>query len=173
MPLPPQYTVQIESMMPSLLGNFANQTNTTFMFDNNLNTAMVWDTSCNQTATYNSDTEAACSAFPTLVSQSYDLSNSTGVLGKYPMEFDSGYENSGYTVINSQTLFYGPNFDNATTGQVSFHAVTNITQNDWNYGTTVNAGVLAFGLSSKWSQVIMDTKNNVATYLFEIGNVVG
>jgi len=160
-------------MMPSLLGNFANQTNTTFMFDNNLNTSMVWDTSCKQTATYNSDTEAACSAFPTLVSQSFDLSNSTGVLGTYPLEFDSGYENSGYTVINSQTLFYGPTFEDFYEDtQVNFHAVTNITQNNWNYGTTVNAGVLAFGLSSKWSQVIMDHKNNVATYLLEIGNVL-
>lgn len=159
-------------MMPSLLGNFANQTNATFIFDNNLNTPMVWDTSCKQTATYNENTEAACSDFPTLVSQSFNLTNATGVLGMYPSEYDSGYENSGYTVINNQTLFAGSDFSIATTGQVNFHAVTNITQDDWNYGNTVNAGVLAFGVSSKWSQVIMNTTNNVATYLFEIGNVL-
>ena len=166
-------------MMPALVGNFANQTNTTYIMDNNLNTTMVWDTSCNQTATFNSTTEGACSAFPTLVTQSFNLSSASGVAGAYDPEYDSGYENSGYTVINSETLYAGTDFSNettrydiATTGQVSFHAVTNITENDWNYGTTVNSGVLAFGLDSKWMHVIMDTVTNTSTYLLEIGNVL-
>lgn len=48
--LPVQYEVGIISMMPTLAGNFGNQTNTSFILDNNLNTTMVWDKSCVQTA---------------------------------------------------------------------------------------------------------------------------
>lgn len=45
----------------------------------------------------------------------FNISEATGVTGEYPLEYDSGYENSGYHVINIQTLYGGTDFSSPDT----------------------------------------------------------